>query len=881
MDPSDQPVLESLPPSAQLALLHAQAANNSPDAPEAEPIVPSPDDPVVVDNAVFAEPLIAGDHPIPITKPLVSPAKKEKKKDTRLDLSSEAAFPSLSSAAAPRAPVASGWSAAASRVKTHPVPQRTGSPAPPSGATKKSAGPQITDMLELPANQQIANQPNKPLGFKSNADVIQQVINKTGTTIIASTNRAGTTTFLIQGTPNDVARAKRELVAGLVVKRTVEILVPSSTRRFIIGAKGKNLQQIEAKSSTRINIPPRKEEEEEEQSDEDMVTISIVGDAAGIKIAKEEIEKIVSEKTAKQTLKLDAFDSKYHLFLAGPRNSAIKMLEQELNIKIQPPRVGASSESESDELVETSFIITGDKEKVQLAKQTLESRYNELRESLRTAAFAVPKVQHKHLLGKGGATLHEIFSETGCTVELPPLDDKTENVTIRGPDQLLIKGLTLVMEKTREIHVSVLDLATTHETADQVQHGKFMLKYFISRGNLKKIEQDHHVDIDLPAVATIRQSVPVEIYSKNQQDIAEAYKAAFELCRNFGPDLFGTVDIDPHLHRHINVRHAKQLQRIKTRHSVEIIMPEEAEETSKVLIVFEGSEEGQKKESLEAAAAELKKIAADSADFISKTISVPAKYHKTIIGPKGTTLNAIVGGDDSTVSVRFGVGSEDAVVIRGLTNEVNHVIAEINKVYDAAKHEEFINSHTVEFTIPAAYSAHVIGKAGSNINKLKEDLGVKIDISDASKSENGTVQKSSKKSQQKVTVVIQGIVTNVEAAKERILALVANLADQVTLSLEIPKEYHRFLIGPSGRYVKKLEDKYNVFVKFPKSSQSEETDTITIRGRKKDAHSAKEELVELYEYEKELQNKRKEREARIAEEKKKAEEKASAATASN
>ncbi|KAG0172167.1 hypothetical protein DFQ28_011451 [Apophysomyces sp. BC1034] len=875
MDPSDQPVLESLPPSAQLALLHAQAAHSAVDTPEVEPIVPSPDDPVVIDNSAFAEPLIAGDHPTPITKSLVAPAKKEKKKDAKLDLSSESAFPSLSSSAAPRAPVASGWSAAASRVKTQPVSQRTGSPAPPSGSIKKPTT-QITDVLELPGNEQIANQSSKPLGFKSNADVMQQVINKTGTTIIASTNRAGTTTFLIQGTLNDVARAKRELIAGLVVKRTAEISVPSSTRRFIIGAKGKNLQQIEAKSSTRINIPPRKDEEEEEQSEEDMVNISIVGDVAGIKIAKEEIEKIVSEKTAKQTIKIDHFDAKYHLFLAGPRDSSIKVLEQELGIKIQSPRI-TTSETATEEQVESAFTITGDKEKVQLAKQHLETRYSELRESLRTAAIAIPKRQHKYLLGKGGATLQEIFSESGCTVELPSLDDASENVTIRGPDALLINGLTQVMNKSREIHVNALDLASVHETANPSQHGKHMLKYFSSRGSLKKIEQDHNVEIAVPNIVTLRGFAPVEFYSKNEKDVSEAYKAAYELSRKFGPEFFSTVDIEPHLHRHISVRHGKQIQRIKTRHSVDIVVPEEKEETASILIVYEGSEEAQRKESLEAAATELKKIAADSSDFVSKTISIPAKYHKTIIGPKGTTLNAIVGGDDSTVAVRFGSTSEDAVVIRGLTGEVNHVIAEINKVYEAAKHEEFVNSHSVQFTIPAAYSAHVIGKAGSNINKLKEDLGVKIDISDPSKGENGEVQKSAKKTQQKVTVVIQGIMTNVEAAKERILALVANLADQVTLSLNVPKEFHRFLIGPSGRYVKKLEDKYNVFVKFPKSSDSDSTDTITIRGRKKDANSAKEELVELYEYEKELQNKRKEREARIAEEKKKAEEKASTA----
>lgn len=194
---------------------------------------------------------------------------------------------------------------------------------------------------------------------------------------------------------------------------------------------------------------------------------------------------------------------------------------------------------------------------------------------------------------------------------------------------------------------------------------------------------------------------------------------------------------------------------------------------------------------------------------------------------------------------------------------------------------QFVNSYSVEFTIPAAYSAHVIGKAGANINKLKEDLGVKIDIGDNNnKLEGGFEAVKTKKKDQQVKVVIQGIKTNVEAAKDRVSALVANLADQVTLSLNIPKEFHRFLIGPSGRYVKKLEDKYSVFVKFPKGSSvngdespvpGNNPNAITIRGRKKDAASAKDELTELYEYEKEELAKRKEREAKYkeAEEKRK------------
>lgn len=82
------------------------------------------------------------------------------------------------------------------------------------------------------------------------------------------------------------------------VQRTVEIAVPSSTRRFIIGAKGATLKQIETKSNTRVNFP-RKDDEDfafNEENPDELVLITIMGDATGIRIAKEEIEKIVGEK---------------------------------------------------------------------------------------------------------------------------------------------------------------------------------------------------------------------------------------------------------------------------------------------------------------------------------------------------------------------------------------------------------------------------------------------------------------------------------------------------------------------------------------------------------------------------------------------------------
>ncbi|CEP16639.1 hypothetical protein [Parasitella parasitica] len=881
--------LDTLSPAAKLALLHAQAANPPAQQAEQDSFVPSPDDPVVlIDNSSY-EPLIAGDFPTPIGKPVYKPAPKKEPNSKNLDLTSESAFPSLS--ASPRPLVSNAWSsAAASRVKDPQALSASSRPmAPASGSLKKKSGAtQVTDVLGLPASQQIANMSTTPLGFNS-SNVIQKVIQETGTNIIASTNRSGTTSFVIQGSPADVARAKRELIAGLVIKITEDITVPANTRRFIIGAKGANLKQIEAKSNTRINFP-RKEDEEFIHNDEDseeVVIVNIVGDAQGIRIAKEEIQKIVGEKAAKQTIKIENLDSKYYLFLAGPQNSNIKKLDEEFNVKIHIPAVIVDGNTNRV----TAISITGDKEKVQLAKQALEKAYANIEKTSRTVAISIPKRQHKYLYGKNGETLKEILAESNCTVELPPLDDPSENVTIRGPDADLVKGLTVVMEKARAVHVSVLDLTESYKSSgkDALQHARAALQYLLVKNSIKKIESDHNVQVGVPQSDELKKAVNLEFVSKIEKDAALAQLAVSNIVRELTPDVFGSVEIESYLHQYILSSQRAAIDRIQSVNNVTVAVPDERENSATILLIYGGDDKAAAKASLDNASAALKKIAADSSDYISKSTSIPVEFHDALRGPKGTTLNAIIG--ESNATIRF--GPNEKVEVRGLTQDVNQVMTSLQKAFDAAQQDEFAKPFSVEFFIPANFSAHIIGKAGIHINKLKDDLGVKIDIGESNKSEEKPVSaKKDKKNAAPVKVVIQGPKINVEAAKDRINSQISNLADQVTLSLKVPKAFHRFLIGPSGRYVKKLEDKYNVFIKFPKSgNRGDESpsspspnnpDEITVRGGKRDAQSAKEELMELYEYEKEEQEKKKEREQkhkeyeekRAAEDKRRADERA-------
>ncbi|GAB5585670.1 hypothetical protein Unana1_00570 [Umbelopsis nana] len=889
---------QDLTPSAKLALMHAQAAQDQES--KVESVTTLSSGALSGDLSVDEASELQEEEVEQVAEPV---RELPKKKKAGLDLDSESAFPSLSSSSRPTA--VSGWGAGNSaRLK-----QASYSPsatAPHAPAAKKVRNI-VTDTLELAREEQIANQPNKPLGFKSAAESIKQIMTKTGTTINASTSRAGTTTYLIQGKEGDVAKAKREILANLAVKLSVQLEVPSSTQRFIIGTKGATLKQIQTISSTRITIPKREKsdatpevtENGDDEADDVPVSITIVGDADGVRIAKAEIMKIVGEKTATQTVKLTNIDSHYYPLIAGADNKKIKALADELDVKIRIPTFSVvtlvEADNESDEQsgnkADTAIVISGDREKVQLAKQSIEKTYADLERVCGTVKFEINKRQHRFIIGKNAVNLMDILEQTGCTVELPASTDASEEVVIRGPKNKLPSAMALAFEKANSVHVQVLDLTRIHKSAsEQKQHGQNLLRYLMYGSKLKQLESEHGVQIATPRGSISEQKPVLEFVAKEEDAVEKACSSVDDLARSLPPHYFGYATVEPHFHRHIIGRKGQNIQRLSEAHGVSIITPDEKEESSEILLVFEGksselegldqkAKDAKVKESLAAAAAELSKMAADISDFTSKTIKVPAKFHGAIIGPKRTTLNAILGTNaDSQVFVKFGSAApsgdkprntdlaEDAVVIRGPIEEVNRVIQEINRVHEEAKHEDFLNSYVAECVIPAEYSAHVIGKAGSNINKLKDDLGVKIDIEDGKANREAAPTTKTAAKNDKVKVTIKGIKVNVEAAKERVMALVDSLADRTVTTLNIPRQYHKSLIGSSGRYVKKLEDKYGVRIQFPRSDISADasddgseesssvadkssTDEITLSGGKKGVASAKAELLELYEYE--------------------------------
>lgn len=156
---------------------------------------------------------------------------------------------------------------------------------------------------------------------------------------------------------------------------------------------------------------------------------------------------------------------------------------------------------------------------------------------------------------------------------------------------------------------------------------------------------------------------------------------------------------------------------------------------------------------------------------------------------------------------------------------------------------------TLKFDFNPKFANHLIGKAGSHINELREKFDVDIQV------QNGEVE-------------LKGPKAKAERAKAHITSLGRQWADETTHSLKIDPKYHRELIGAQGGQILRLQNRYNVHINFPRSAKApkddesvadaasevgkgrrqQAADEVTIRGPKKGADEARDEIFSLFQY---------------------------------
>lgn len=761
------------------------------------------------------------------------------------DADSQTDFPTLATSTPAPAPGKSVW----------------GSDAGPRIKAAVKSTPVVTDYFTVTQ----VEVPVKDGKQTSVGEIMRQVMTKYRVRVEASTNQSRQTTFHMKGeTQKDLDKAKRHLMATLSPAVTLTLNAPASTIAAIIGPKGANLKKIREVTGVKVDIPPKDGTPNGQASgtngtttplpgddeEEVMVPVTIIGPRPFALEAQEMLNEIIASRTSHLTQKVRDIPAHVLPFILTCRSHFIEEAQGfYVDLALNRP--------------EREITVSGDREGVVRVAETIKATIEGFKTNVTSLKISLPKRQHRLLAGKA---VDDILAQSKCFVEVASPEDLSDEVTVWGLATDLAAGLGAVMAKANSQFIHEFPLP------GPVSVSKQLLAYMARIDYEATLANDHpDASIFTPSPATISQASVLNIDIAGEKSVVDA---VIKQISEFIGRLIGAtrdVSIDWPIHRIIQGKNAKKLEQFYEAHNVQVFFPPESAEQSQVLLVYDPLSPSaspspvEKAKRLDHVVEELSKMAKEFADVKSQRISVEKRWHDAVVGQGGTTLNAIIG-EDTTLSIKVGAevgdaSDEDVIFVQGLSVDVDRVVKKISEVVEDAKNDAIASSYFIEFDIDREYVGRVVGAQGSGVNKLRDALSVKVDFSDeADEKEKEAGKKKKAVVHQKSKVKITGRKENVEEAKKRILSQVERLADETSEVLKIPNQYHAQLIGQSGRYAIRLEENYGVKITFPRSSgengegktrEQLKPDEVLIKGGRKGVASAKSELLDALEFEKE------------------------------
>ncbi|KAI6110629.1 hypothetical protein EDD16DRAFT_1239358 [Pisolithus croceorrhizus] len=767
-----------------------------------------------------------------------------------LNTDSHSDFPSLvSSTPAAQLPPKSAWGAdSGPRIKANVRSQ-----------------PTVSDSFTLSAIVLPTTKDGKPVSL---GEVMKQVMSKFKVKIEASANqKARQTTFHMKAeSEKDLEKAKRHLLSFLSPVVTLTVLAPVSTIGFVIGPKGATLKQIRDQFGVRVDVPrketstsngtfhetssgPASPSVEVDAEEEPTLPITIIGPQPLALEARDMITSIVSARSSRVTQRVKDIPSHVLPFVTVLRSHFLQAAQGgDIQLTLNAER---------------EVVANGDREAVIRVVEAIKATVQSYKTALNHLKLSLPKRQHRLLAGKAQ---EDIFVKSKCSVIVPDAEDPSEEVTVYGRQEDLSSGLGTVMEMANSQYIHVFPLPGPIALSRQ-------LLTYITRINYSETLNARHPDasVFIPSAATATEASVLNVDIVGEKSVVDA--VVRQMSELLGKLIGATkeVPIDWLSHEVIKVKNAEKLERFHEVDNVQVFFPPESTQQSSVLLVYDpfspraSPSPVEKEKHLDEVSQALLEMAKEVADIKTEVLPIEKRWHKALIGKDGNILDFIIG-EDRALLVKFGVeagdpSTEDVVWLRGIRSDVDSAVQKIYRVVEDAKEDAIASSYFTEFEIDKEFVGRIVGIQGVNINKLREQFNVRVDVSDEVEDKEKEFSKRKKSATQKAKLKITGRKENADEAKKRILTQVEKLADETTETLKIPTQYHASLIGQNGKYVVRLEDNYDVKINFPRQSGDNgegkrelKADEVVIRGGKKGVALAKNELLEALDFEKETNN---------------------------
>ena len=214
-------------------------------------------------------------------------------------------------------------------------------------------------------------------------------------------------------------------------------------------------------------------------------------------------------------------------------------------------------------------------------------------------------------------------------------------------------------------------------------------------------------------------------------------------------------------------------------------------------------------------------MVAKMANEKEKDLIIESRFHRQLIGPKGENIQKIRD-DFASVQISFpDLGSNsDIVKLRGPKDDVDKCSRFLNKLY----RDLLESNYQVKVPIFKQFHKFIIGKGGATIKKIRQETDTKIDLPESGSDSD--------------VIAITGKKENVEKAVAKIQQIQSEMANVVTVEINVPAKIHNTMIGAGGKLIQSImDDCGGVSIKFPEANSGSDKVTLTsflLRGSKAD-----------------------------------------------
>nr|XP_015196116.1 PREDICTED: vigilin-like [Lepisosteus oculatus] len=663
----------------------------------------------------------------------------------------------------------------------------------------------------------------------------------------------------LEGPTEEVEQAQtqiQDIIKDLLVRMDyTEVTIDQRFHRHLIGKNGANINRIKEQYKVSVRIP---------QDSERSGLVRIEGDPQGVQLARRELMEMAARMENERTKDL-IIEQRFHRTIIGQKGEKIKEVRDKFPeviinfpdpsqksdiVQLRGPKnevekcskylqkviielIDLPTENSNSEVI----VITGRKASCEAARDRILAIQRELA-NIKEAEVSIPSKLHNSLIGAKGRLVRSVMEDCGGVhIHFPSEGSGSDKVTIRGPSDEVEKAKRQLLQLAEEKQINNF----TVELQAKPEYHKFLIGR--GGGNIRKVRDRTGARIIFPSADDHEQEL-ITIVGR-EEAVRQAQRELETLIKNLDNVVEDTMVADPRYHRHFVARRGQVLREIAEEYGgVTVSFPRTGVQSDKVTL--KGA-----KDCVEAAKKRIQEIIEDLEAQVTVECVIPQKYHRAVMGPKGSRVQQIT--RDHDVQIKF-PEREESLGVEQHPQENGDVSAELDllpkksdiivisgrkeKCEAASVALLALVPVTVDVEVPYDLHRYIIGQKGSGIRKMMEGYEVNISVPQPE--------------QQSDTIKITGQVANVERARlgllERVKELQAEQEDRALrsfkLTISVHPKYHPKIIGRKGAVISQIRKDHDVNIQFPDKGD-EQQDLITITGYERNAEAAKQAIERL------------------------------------